>query len=440
MKRAIINLLIRFQGWSLHLYPAAFVTEFGEEMQDTFSAAVQEASEKGAPAVTAVCAKELLTLPGSLLSAYAKGWRTLQPEPVGAPSLRWVPGWALLIVVSLPIAWVLSAPLGAALILLLSLVFGTAFEVPSFINVSDVRAFGFFLALVVTLTTSLWLLLRPQVRHAGWWIPVTVLGWLAAGIIVPITGYWLLREDIIQTAPLFMFILLAGATIALSQWLFLRYIIPRAGLWIVISLLAFTPMLLVGGTVGGVGTLYVFLLLPGIISGMGLWLLMQHAAQSSTGMTRPLRQPARRPFSRRVLRLGFAFVLLVPLFVIAPLAYTNFQLEVAKRNGIYATVEEAAIDHLSQDWAGAEVERLEGLYVYPGWPDGRLPHVRFGGARVWFDRVPNGFYKDNYAGGSYYIRVAEGWVHMPEGAFPGFIGRMMEVYGLEGVGRNGSAS
>jgi len=32
--------------------------------------------------------------------------------------------------------------------------------------------------------------------------------------------------------------------------------------------------------------------------------------------------------------------------------------------------------------------------------------------------------------GSFYIKVREGWVHVPEGAFPVFIGRMMEVFGM----------
>lgn len=439
MKRAIIYLLIRFHGLSLHLYPAAFRAEFGEEMEEVFAAAVEEAGQKGTPAVASVCVKEMVTFPGSLLSAYAKGWRTLQPEPVQAPGIGWVPGWALLTIASFPIAYILKAPLGAALILLISLVFGTAFELPSFIDINDVRAFSFLLALVMTLATFQWLLLRRHLPHAGWWIPATVLGWLAAGIIVPIIGYWLLRKDITQTAPLSLFIL-AGVTVGLSQWLFLRRFIPRAGWWILISLYAFASILLAVGSSGGLLTILVFVLLPGIISGMGLWLLLQQAAQSSTGVTQPRRQPARRPFSRRLLRLGFVFLLLVPLFTIAPLAYTKSQLELAKKLGVYATVEEAVIEQLGQSWGGAEVVRLEGLYVYQGWSDGRLPHVRFGGARVWFDRVPDGFYKDNYAGGTYYIHVEEGWVHLPEGAFPGFIGRMMEIYGLEGVGRNGSGS
>jgi hypothetical protein len=437
VKPGIIYLLIHIYHQLLRLYPADFRDEFGLEMEEVFAAAVEEAGEMGMLAVGSVCAKEIVTYPSSLLAAYAKSWRNLQPEPVvAAPSLRWVSGWALLIFASFPLAWILSAPLGAALILLLSLVFGKTFEVPSFINASEVRAFGFFLALVMTLTTCQWLLLRSHLPHAGWWIPVTVLGWLAAVIIVPITGYWLLRKDIIQTAPLFLFIL-AGATIGLSQWLFLRHIIPRAGWWILISLLAFTPILLVGGSFSGLLTLFIFLLLPGIISGMGLWLLLQQGTQSSTAVTQPRRRPARRPLSRRLLRLGIAFIFLVPLFTIAPLAYTKSQLELAKRDGIYATVEEAVIDRLGQGWGGAEVVRLEGSYAVPNWPDGRLPHVWFGGARVWLDRVPDGYNRDNYSAGSFYIRVEEGWVHVPEGAFPGFVGRMMEIYGLEGAGRNG---
>ncbi len=52
------------------------------------------------------------------------------------------------------------------------------------------------------------------------------------------------------------------------------------------------------------------------------------------------------------------------------------------------------------------------------------------------DRVPQGWDRDHYAAGSYFIRVEEGWVHVSEGALPEFIGWAMEFYGMEGAGRD----
>jgi hypothetical protein len=51
------------------------------------------------------------------------------------------------------------------------------------------------------------------------------------------------------------------------------------------------------------------------------------------------------------------------------------------------------------------------------------------------DRAPVGYDHADFFPGSFFIRVEEGWVHMPEGAFPKLIGWAMELYGLEGVGQ-----
>jgi len=94
--------------------------------------------------------------------------------------------------------------------------------------------------------------------------------------------------------------------------------------------------------------------------------------------------------------------------------YAASQLALAKNEGIYSTVEEAVVIKNSQGWGGAEVVRLEDVRASVNQHDGSQPHVWFGG-------------------GSYYLHVKEGWVLVPEGAFPEFIGWVMELYGMEGV-------
>ena len=51
------------------------------------------------------------------------------------------------------------------------------------------------------------------------------------------------------------------------------------------------------------------------------------------------------------------------------------------------------------------------------------------------DRAPEGHDLDYYQSGSYYVHVKEGWVLVGEGAFPEFIGWVMELYNMEGVNR-----
>jgi hypothetical protein len=127
---------------------------------------------------------------------------------------------------------------------------------------------------------------------------------------------------------------------------------------------------------------------------------------------------------------------LVPLFFVCSWVYAVSQLALAKNAGVYPTVEQAIIANNSQGWGDAEVVSIEGVRAGPNRPDAQ-PHVWFGTAYVTLDKVPRGYDSDHdhYMSGSYYIHVKEGWVLVSEGAFPEFIGWVMELYNMEGVNR-----
>jgi hypothetical protein len=133
---------------------------------------------------------------------------------------------------------------------------------------------------------------------------------------------------------------------------------------------------------------------------------------------------------RRIAWVGLAA--LVPLFFGCIWAYAASQLALAKNEGIYSTLEEAIIKRNSQGWGGARVVSIENVWAEPNSRNAQ-PHVWFGGAEVYLDRIPQGGKRDHYSAGSFYLHSREGWVHVPEGAFPEFIGFVMELYNLEGV-------
>jgi hypothetical protein len=167
--------------------------------------------------------------------------------------------------------------------------------------------------------------------------------------------------------------------------------------------------------------------------GAGTVLLLR---QAQPKMPHPVRTEARRENERRLPRLaraGLGLAALVPLFFVCIWVYAASQLALAKNEGIHPTVEEAVIASNSQGWGGAEVVRIENVHAGPNRRDGVQPHVWFGGATVYLDQVPQGGRRDWYLAGSYYIHVKEGWVFVGEGAFPEFIGWVMELYNMEGV-------
>ena len=142
-----------------------------------------------------------------------------------------------------------------------------------------------------------------------------------------------------------------------------------------------------------------------------------------------------RDKSRRLPRLalfGIGAAALILIFFACCLVYAASQLAWAKNEGIYPTVEEAVIRRNSQGWGGARVVRIENVRAEPNSRNAQ-PHVWFGTATVYMDRAPQGRTWDHYLAGSFYIHVREGWVHVPEEAFPEFIGWVMELFNMEGV-------
>ena len=179
------------------------------------------------------------------------------------------------------------------------------------------------------------------------------------------------------------------------------------------------------------------LLLPGAITGLGLWLLL---SQSHHVMTYQAQLKAPQANDRRLTRLsriGLGLAALVPLFFVCSWVYAASQLALAKNAGIYSTPEEG-MRALAQKSYSTD-RRVKIVSAGPNSSDGSQPHIWYVIAEVRASSRadgsalgPNGC----DAPGSFFIQTKEGWVHVSEGAFPEFVGFWMKVFGWAGEGQS----
>ena len=127
----------------------------------------------------------------------------------------------------------------------------------------------------------------------------------------------------------------------------------------------------------------------------------------------------------------------VILLLVYSWAYTTAKLRLAHLEGVYLSAEEGMLARIARGYAPPY--EVEITYAGTNSFDGGSPHVWYVIACVWAERrsdgSPVGSKTHDYdQPGSFFLDTKDGWVHMSEGAFPGFIGFWMKVYGLAGPG------
>ncbi len=429
-----------------------FPLEFSAEIRDIFWNVMSEAEARGGLWLLKISLRELT---GLMISIVRECWHELGShkgkdmdtgdqshsskevaglggmalQTVRPPNLAWIAGWTLLTTAAIRAALVAMPPLAVALMWLLNLGVRAGFWAA--VPYSILESLGFIAAITLGLASAQSYLLRNLLPRAWMWFIATGAGLLIysvfAWVVVSRTAlqswepYWIMAAVLLP----------AGLALGLAQWLYLRRFMPNAYWIILIDALAAGSILSAGKSFTSLAELAV-LALPGAISGVGLWLLL---SQSHPDMLPPERIEASGEKRRRLprfVRVGLGLAALVPMFFACIWAYAASQLVLAKNGGIYATPEEAVIERNSQGWGGAKVVRIDNVRAGPNRANAQ-PHVWFGGADIYLDRIPQGGNRDHYSSGSFYIRVREGWVFVPEGAFPEFIGWVMELYHMEGV-------
>jgi hypothetical protein len=117
--------------------------------------------------------------------------------------------------------------------------------------------------------------------------------------------------------------------------------------------------------------------------------------------------------------------------------YTTSQMRAAREAGVFSSAEEGMRDLIAKNYI--EPDDYQVIYAGTNSFDGSDPHVWYVIACVWgghrLDGSPTGSTRHDYdQPGSFFLNTKGGWVYMPEGVFPGFIGFWMEVIGLAGPG------
>jgi hypothetical protein len=117
--------------------------------------------------------------------------------------------------------------------------------------------------------------------------------------------------------------------------------------------------------------------------------------------------------------------------------YTSVQLVSARANGVYSTPEEA-MRSMAEEYYSAD-RSVKILYAGTNSFNGSQPHIWYVIAEVRATSRADGSslrYQGCEAPGVFFIQTKDGWVYVPEGAFPEFIGFWMKVFGWAGEGQS----
>lgn len=117
--------------------------------------------------------------------------------------------------------------------------------------------------------------------------------------------------------------------------------------------------------------------------------------------------------------------------------YTTLQLARYSSDGVFSAPEEGMLALIDKYYPPEREVKM--LYAGPNSPDGNKPHVWYVIAEVYasFRADGSAIGKNGCdAPGSYFLQTKEGWVHIPEQAYPELIGFWMDVFDMAGAGES----
>ena len=118
-------------------------------------------------------------------------------------------------------------------------------------------------------------------------------------------------------------------------------------------------------------------------------------------------------------------------------AYTAVQLNIARSKGVYETAEQGMRALVDKRYTPDRQVKI--LYAGTNSFDGSKPYVWYVIAEVHASaRVDGSSLSEDGcdAPGSFFLETKDGWVYVPETAFPGFIGFWMSMLDMAGPGQS----
>ena len=128
----------------------------------------------------------------------------------------------------------------------------------------------------------------------------------------------------------------------------------------------------------------------------------------------------------------------IVLVVILSFLYTVTALFLAERGAVYPSPEAGMQTMIAENYIDSKDSQV--IYAGSNSFDGSSPHVAYVIACIWggqrLDGTPTGTGGRHAYDqpGQFYLNTKHGWVFMPEGFFPTYIGFWMDVFGMAGPG------
>ena len=444
------GLALRSYERLLRFYPTRFRREFAAELREVFLDRMSEPDGGGAAGKAALSLRELSGLAWSILRERWHEWRTRKGDDmgiendvslgtsgaavlrsVGVPrrSFWWIMGWILSALLVLPLALFASYPLSLPFMAIINL--GTRLNLWPAPSETAWLTLGFTTSLGLLAAWVQWRLLRRYLPGAGRWFAATALGLGLSGIIVAVFQVADILSMEARFARFALVFLAIGLVLGLLQWLFLRRSLRHAAWLIPVDLLAAASLLPIRMPIDWT---FLLVLLPGMISGAGIWILLQREAaiHPQVAQTPPVRQAI--PWSLRLGRVAIVLAVVAIIFFGGAWINASAMLLNAKANGAFPTLEETITQHASQGWEeqGAKILSISVEDISPAVVNGVRQHVRWGCANIQLDRIPARHRHSAFPICTQYVHTRDGWVLMGEGFSP-FVGWAMELYNMEGL-------
>lgn len=189
------------------------------------------------------------------------------------PRWSFYPAWIILSTLCIPIAFIVDL----VILKIITNFVGDFIYVDGVRHITEDYLFMYTFVPIVGLFIGLlqYGLLRRYLPHMGWWVLVTIGGWVLGALLI-IISVWL-KFWTYESFEIDLALILMGLSIGVGQWLLLRRRLSRAGWWVGANVLGWGLVGLISGDSLDQFGLLALGFLPACVTVMILALLMKQA-------------------------------------------------------------------------------------------------------------------------------------------------------------------